>query len=274
MMADHENKSVIRAAFNIKQNEDNTQADQQEKLKITLKAAGAVIYGLYKAKETNKELAVILTILKENGSYKELGYPDFGDFVQKEIGISPAKAYELTKQVNSLGDNTYSNLNKIGIGYNAMKALRKGIEEQTVQTEDDGNYIEIGEDIIEIKPENSQYIKDAIKNLKDQTDKLNDIINQNAQETIELKEKYDKATTIRDLETEEFTDLCNAFHIKIQGELNQLQKLHKQSKLSNPKSAVFIGLMNQLNELNADNFDFYVNGIINTEIEKKSSKKK
>jgi hypothetical protein len=276
MLADQqkEKTNVIMAAVQLRKEIEEVDETKVEHRKQNLKAAGAIIYADYKIQQMQSEQAVILKHLKDSEAYKEEGYTKFSDYVSNELGICNSKADELIRQIHKLGEPNYVALNKIGVGYRAMMALRKGIDEERVETDDEGEVIEIEGEIVEIKPENKGRIKDLIKKMTDTTKDLKEALDFEYKAREEVETKLEKATTIRDLELEEYTDECNAFALKIQGELNKLGKMHKQAKLSHKKSGVFEGLMHNLIAITQNAFDYYMNGIIDTEDQKTTSKKK
>jgi hypothetical protein len=272
-----EKKNVVHAALKIRKeeeaitlekvNDDITQDDSEslEIFKDAMKAAGALTYGRHKLQEMHGDFIVMLNNLKEKCDFSVFGYRDFSDFCEKELNISGSKAYELTKQIKSLGEPTYEALKKIGMGYRDIRALRKGKEQEKIDTEDTGELIVDGE-TIEIIPQNKDRIKEVIKKIEKEKADFKKSADDEAKLRIEIQEKLNEKTTIRDQNPSDYELECSKFLIQVKSLLGEIQGLHIQAKLSLEKREHFVAMMHAFHGRALTSFDYYVNGIIPAEI--------
>jgi len=174
-----------------------------------LSQSGAIKYAKYKLEESKLEIGLMLAEVKRIEDFKAIGFDNFSDYCEKSLDIAPSTAYEILKQVDTLGDTVYKNLKMLGFSFRDMKALRAGKDEAQAEVTD--TTITIGDETLDLVPENIKQIKKAIK---DMNKALKDA---RIHTQKEITQRFELEKKVKELEQPKVIEIANDNEYKLRG---------------------------------------------------------
>ena len=175
-------------------NEYKSAVELNQKIIITAQAAQQNLY----------DMCVMLKQMRDDKLYKELGYANFEDYCENEIGIKQSNAYNYISIVEKISEEKFQSIGKIGMTKLSLLASLSENQQEEIQ-----KTVNLEETTVrELKAE-IQKLKQAEKTATEKAKSLQEIYNKNenlrrkaCKEKEELSDRLDEAQKkIQELES-------------------------------------------------------------------------
>lgn len=254
-MSDKKRHNLIKGMVE-KKNTDN-QPDQPQTLQMDtlpdfkkMKSASEMV-GAFKGFSIQADFSRIIQgrlieEMKAGKRYQDLGYNNFDDFCKNELKISPATAYNIMKERNTLGIVASEALQRIGLKPKDLKILTQLKADDEIETSE--NKIKIDDNLeIEINSDNVPLIREVIDKIKKEKakqkkelEKLSKSHDENSKKIQELEERLNAPIPV---EIGEFEKSLEPFKVQFDTLYGNLDRLKKQVENDPEKLSRLKGLI-------------------------------